>query len=170
MKNLAGVTSCDENIKNELEYASIPAIEASSKHSEVPYSLEGVLDTPYGRFEFRRAWDYWIVSGKVPLNLAEKLYENPEGKKSVRVSGHCGCPPPKERITWFDKEGKELKKKSIKKSLIDMGITEFDPKYRWVENPEVGKPFITDYHIDSQAGLLLFVLYLTKEWKTFENR
>jgi len=32
-----------------------------------------------------------------------------------------------------------------------------DGIYRWVEDPtKEGTPYITSYHIDSQAGLLLF--------------
>ena len=30
------------------------------------------------------------------IKIDEKLYENPIGKKDIRVAGDCGCPQPKE--------------------------------------------------------------------------
>jgi len=47
-------------------------------------------------FTFRRAWYYWMVSGMMPLEVARRLWDDPEGKRSVRVGGHCGCPSPDE--------------------------------------------------------------------------
>ena len=99
MKNLAGVPMCDVYIRAELEAAGIPIVEVPLDNTEVPYRLIGQL----GNFEFRRAWYYWIVSGRVPLEIAKELYANPIGKKDVRVTGHCGCPPPEDPwITYYD--------------------------------------------------------------------
>jgi hypothetical protein len=92
MPNLAGRHECDEYIKAELLMADIPGVLEPHEYSEVPYSYIGYLNG----FNFRRAWTYWVVSGPVPLDIAKKLYEDPEGKQSVRVAGHCGCPPPEE--------------------------------------------------------------------------
>jgi hypothetical protein len=89
MKNLAGVATCDEVIRKELETAGIPVIPGSS-HGEVPYSIYGKL----GRFTFKRAWYYWVVDGPTPIKVALAMYANPRGVKAVRVDGNCGCPPP----------------------------------------------------------------------------
>jgi len=127
--NMAGLPNCDEFIEKELIEAQIPIRSGHENwkytppktHSsgmivvanwedykahwdckdEVPYHIIGVL----GDITFKRAWYYWRVQGNVPLKIAKKMYEDPIGKKDVRVSGHCGCPPPKE---WCDKiEGKK---------------------------------------------------------------
>jgi hypothetical protein len=128
MKNLAGVKECDEFISHELELAGIHQIvldESERQNHEVPFTVIGLLGathfrkewdemlikspglvklfspkniTPHVSFIFCRAWYYWIVTGFVPLHVAEELYADPIGKKDVRVSGHCGCPAPKEWI------------------------------------------------------------------------
>ena len=95
-----------------------------SKPHEVPYSVVGLLGgellieqmnrypedsiirstlgVDYIRshhqapFVFTRGWYYWRVSGFIPLPIAEILYEDPVGRKDVRVAGHCGCPPPRD--------------------------------------------------------------------------
>lgn len=157
--NLAGLIECDPYVKLELQLAGITLRAAESK-GEVPCSLEGILITKLGEFKFRRAWYYWVVEGNVPLELAEAMYANEVGKKTVRVTGHCGCPPPKKWTTRIDDDGKEvadnkelkaIESDRIKESLIS------NPKYLWVDEPEkIGKLFITSYHIDSWEGLKLF--------------
>jgi len=89
--NLAGRHECDVYIKTELQLAGIDIIEENHQ-GEVPYHFSGKLND----FTFHRAWYYWMISGNTPLEIAQKLYENPEGQKNVRVAGHCGCPAPKE--------------------------------------------------------------------------
>jgi len=96
MRNLAGDRNCDAEIRNELVQAGIKIVQHRERlRSEVPASITGKL----GIFEFERAWYYWMVSGNVPLAVAQEMYENPVGKQDVRVIGHCGCPPPHEWTT-----------------------------------------------------------------------
>jgi len=118
--NMAGVTNCDLWIEKELYEAGIPIrsgyenwslregtkrndgiiitkdledyIHKYRSKSEVPYHVIGNIGD--GKFIFKRAWYYWMVSGNVPLKIANKLYKDPIGQKDVRVVGHCGCPPP----------------------------------------------------------------------------
>lgn len=92
MINLAGRKDCDTFIRQELEGAGVPIVTVHTVHSEVPYALIGRM----GRFEFHRAWYYWMVSGNVPMDAANEMYADPVGVTDVRVVGHCGCPPPKE--------------------------------------------------------------------------
>lgn len=120
MKNLAGVEDCDEHIRKELTEAGITIVDASEHKGEVPYRFIGVLGmqdfnemehsvicqydptriyAESSSFSFRRAWYYWVVVGYVPLYVAEELYNDPVGKKDVRVEGHCACPPPEEWAT-----------------------------------------------------------------------
>jgi hypothetical protein len=117
---MAGVPDCDKYIQAELLEAGIEIrsgaenwkytppktrnnglvvvanwndyMETWECKGEVPYHIIGVL----GDTTFKRAWYYWMVKCMVPLEVAEKMYEDPIGKKDVRVSGHCGCPPPNE--------------------------------------------------------------------------
>ncbi len=98
MENLAGDKYCDTKIRRELERARIPVKEVTRAHTEVPYSLIGVL----GDFQFHRAWYYWVVEGPVGLEVAEKMYEDPVGHTDIRVGGDAGCPPP---AKWAEDRG-----------------------------------------------------------------
>jgi hypothetical protein len=93
MKNLAGNNNCDTFIKKELKLAGVPVVHVYFEHPhEVPFTVIGKL----GDFTFRRAWYYWVVNGPVPMSVAIELYNNPIGRKDIRVDGHCGCPAPDE--------------------------------------------------------------------------
>jgi hypothetical protein len=165
MINLAGVKDCDKTIREELLIAKIPIIEKiKDKHTEVPYSIIGVLGgwyttfdpfetfeslktpeiyTNFYRFIFTRAWYYWVVSGSVPLVVAKELYADEYGKKDIRVTGHCGCPPPDEK---HPKSGRYY----------------WATPYDGVLAEESGYLSINSYHIDSQIGLCRFVEALRK--------
>lgn len=94
MKNLAGVETCDEAIRAELFIAEIPGelVIPDPVHHEVPFSYIGRL----GPFKLWRAWYYWVVEGRVPLDAANEMYAHEYGRRDVRVAGHCGCPSPDE--------------------------------------------------------------------------
>lgn len=133
MINLAGNQECDRYIREELTRAGIDIVEVplDRANGEVPYTLEGRLPG----YRFRRFWYYWVVDGRTPLDLAEHLYAHPEGRATVRVAGHCGCPPPAE----------------------------------WVKrDPDTGEQYVSNYHIDDQAGLLLFALVVQGKVKLEE--
>jgi len=158
MKTLAGDNGCDRHIRRELERARIDIVghDELPKHSEVPYLLTGKL----GGFTFVRAWSYWRVEGPMPLDKARELYDDPIGKTDVRVAGHCGCPPPKfPWVTHLTKDGRRLIKASRhEQSSMD----EHDPGWRdelvASADPE-GEAYqsvVSNYHIDSEAGLRLF--------------
>jgi hypothetical protein len=100
--NLAGCIDCDAYIQLELDLAGVPVIIAPKGNSEVPYTKHGELKIGEHVFIFHRAWYYWIVVGRIHLDIAKKLYATELGQKSVRVAGHCGCPPPEQ---WVDEEG-----------------------------------------------------------------
>lgn len=89
--NLAGNIASDAYVKLELDLAGIPA-EEGERYGEPGTCFKGKL----GEYTFKRAWYYWMVSGPVPLDKAKIMYADEEGKKSVRVAGHCGCPPPED--------------------------------------------------------------------------
>ena len=120
MINLAGVEECDVTILEELEKAGIDIYNIKEPgRSEVPYTVYGGLGgTPLDKdgqgfmdrhgimvktmkdfvsFTFERAWYYWMVRGYVPLDIAVEMYENPNGRKDIRVAGHCACPHP---VDW----------------------------------------------------------------------
>jgi hypothetical protein len=165
MINLAGVKNCDETIREELTRAGIDIVDipADERRGEVPASIMGEL----GKYKFKRAWYYWIVNGHIPIEIADKLYEHPEGKISIRVDGHCGCPNPREyRHVWIDEQNNilHLREELHKWDTFHMNEQELLEKYkvRFVDNRETyGMGVISGYHIDTQAGLLLFVLAVT---------
>ncbi len=153
MKNLAGVATCDEDIRRELARSYIDAVDIKRGNTEVPYSVIGKL----GDMTFKRGWCYWVVNCRVPLEIARALYADPVGKTDIRVAGHCGCLPPEEWITRLDDQGHVLYANSERptdESLVNLLESQGN---RFVDDPSSeGKPFVTSYHIDSEVGLRVF--------------
>lgn len=100
MKNLASRTNGpevnDPMLKAELAAAGIPwesheiLVDGSG---EVKSSIIGLL---HG-WTFKRAWYYWMCSGPgIDVETAERLHA--QFGQVVRVSGHCGCPSPRQ---WY---------------------------------------------------------------------
>jgi hypothetical protein len=182
MINLAGKEDCDHHIADELLRAGIDTIEVPKSEGEVPFSIEGRLGHPesgLGFIRLWRAWYYWVAVGNIPLSVAKVLYDHPEGKKTVRVDGHCACPAPEAPwIKWINAEtGQEMmaqadyeaqckKYSDITKddALWTILYEDMPKKYQIVPAPELhgGVQCVTCYHIDSQAGLLLYAQEVTK--------
>lgn len=151
MENLARNPTCDMFIERELRDAGIRLVRGNRQEGEVPATISGAL----GAFTFTRAWYYWIVEGKMPLDVAKELYEDPVGKTDVRVAGHGGCPPPEDPwIRWEDSKEREIYPLSSKPK----NYPESEPGYEaFFEDPsKIGKGYITLYHIDTEEGLKLF--------------
>ena len=165
MINLAGKKDCDKHIIDELTRAGIDTVQLLKSNSEVPYKVIGVLD----HYTFKRAWYYWVVSGDTPMDLAKKIYAHPEGKATVRAGGHCGCEPPEtqsrlplgkdgmELITQEEIDRTEKKYPNIEKSDIWKNILN---THRVATSEEQNNKVVNGYHIDSQAGLLLFSMMI----------
>lgn len=163
MNNLAGSNKASKEVASELELAGIPAITNNDGwRNEVSTNVQGLL----GGFHFSRAWKYWVVSGNVPLVVAQKLYENDLGKKDIRVAGHCGCPPPENPwLLWQTADGKKLVSSGeedefdlfIKSGYLDPSVKDGIIFANIEDFPKLGEAYVDLYHIDSQAGLNLFV-------------
>lgn len=136
------------------------------------------LITEFGDISIRKSHNYyWVADGKVPLEVAQKLYDHSMGRNAVRVAGHCMCPPPKDWAKWFDDDGHQLMSNSSltqylnedgsrknPESIIWLSLD--DPKYKWVDDPsKEGRGFIDVYHIDTTESLLFFVVTLINELK-----
>lgn len=164
MINLAGRSDCDQHIARELRHARITPERCEPSGHEVNASIVGRLPG----FLFKRAWNYYVVEGRVPIDVAHALYEDPLGRDDVRVAGHCGCPPPTDPwLTYLDVDGRELLILGDPKHDIMSGDSEIvgrvnaemKAKYRWVEDRAAAagrRVFVDLYHIDSVAGLRLF--------------
>lgn len=169
MQNLAGKTieETDKIIEWELERCLIPIVRGKPSTGEVQTHLIG----KWKNFTFTRAWSYWIVLGKVPIEIARKMYANKVGKTDIRVVGHCGCPPPDEWVRWDDpvsgkrvlatgerKRFTEILEKGPETVLGKLAKEELE-RHLFVDNPESEKMvgYIDYYHIDSELGLYIFV-------------
>jgi hypothetical protein len=171
MKNLAGDKDADKFILDELKRVRIPVIDAPPHKGEVPYTKMGKL----GDFEFTRAWYYWVVEGRVPLHVAQDLYEDPVGKTDIRVAGHCACPPPEEWADYYDEKDDLLVHHSEKKQFEHFVKNKQLPESvmqgkRFVKADELWSPvkkhdtavhikprgYVRSYHIDSEVGLRIF--------------
>ena len=165
MINLAGNENADRFIQEELYLAGIPIVEVEKTNSEVPYTFIGVV----GKWTFRRAWYYWIVSVQdgvpgLPVDGAVKMHETPYPVKSdiktlgkvIRCGGHCGAPSPLESGAYplfnadFKKECEEMGKNY---ALLTYG--EISELY---DAGQLKSPrYVKSYHIDDQIGLNGFV-------------
>ena len=97
MKNLAGVETCDADIRRELMGANI-AVEAVEKtRSEVPYTLIGKLCG----WTFKRAWYYWMASAPEGEGVHETDAEslNEQWHNEVRVAGFAGGTKVSDRLS-----------------------------------------------------------------------
>ncbi|PWU23463.1 hypothetical protein C5B42_02820 [Candidatus Cerribacteria bacterium 'Amazon FNV 2010 28 9'] len=152
MKNLAGDRNCDESIRRELERARIPAVSIEKRNTEVPYTVIGQLSD----FTFTRAWYYWVVTGRVPVSVAEELYQDPVGKDDVRAGGHAGGHPIEGYVVaYLDVEGNKILPLTQRQQFQELELS--TEGYVFYENPkEMGSGFVTSYHIDSEVGLRLF--------------
>jgi hypothetical protein len=168
MKNLAGDPDCDRQIESELTRCGVQVVRNQPRDGEVQSSLRGKL----GNFGFFRVWRYWIATGRVPLQIARELYDDPVGRTDIRVNGDCSRPPPEGRqILWLDRKDRKLLPMSEWNSIVnrwgedDPIVKEVrnDPKIRFVNNPAAkGKGFIDTYHIDTETGLRVFADTLKK--------
>lgn len=131
-------------------------------HGETTYwSLEGVL----GPFVIDYGRGYWIARGPMPLEVARELYAQPIGRDAVRVAGHCCCPPPEAPwITWRAPDGRQVVPLAEREKCVAWigrlwkTEAELDASYLFSDDPtSAGAAFVESYHIDTEAGLILFV-------------
>ena len=178
MQNVAGKTpiEADSQLSMELEGAGISVVRAPipHPHPEVHTHVTGLL----GEIVFRRAWYYWCVDCWIPYAVALEMWNDPLGKKDVRVGGHCGCPSPLEYGTqWVNADtGKDIlhtrektQCEAVVNSRTDGMLFEISKKIL-NENEFADAPseaaklhgFVDSYHIDSYEGLKLFVATVKK--------
>ncbi len=91
MDNLAGceLDSGTKLAREELEFAGVDVLElpeSMTTRGEVKIRVAGHID----RWDFHRAWYYWVVKGPgLPLEYAVPLDE--KWGKEARVGGDCAC-------------------------------------------------------------------------------
>jgi hypothetical protein len=167
MENLAGNPGADRYVRRELARARVPAVEGGADGGgEVPATVTGRL----GGFSFRRAWYYWVVTGPVPLEVAERLYEDPVGQTDVRAGGHCGCPHPSQQAEWIAPDGRRVVPTEEREKMLEMSrhsqvlaktfadsLAEKDVTFSDDPPSLRARQFVTLYHIDSEVGLRIFV-------------
>lgn len=157
MKNLAGRSDSDAECVSELLAAGIQIEVVEKPYGEPQTRIVGKL----GGIEFRRAWYYWIASGRVPFDVAQRLYADPIGQRDVRVVGHCGCPPPEEWVHWFDGDepvciDPDGEEETTFKRLVAKGSLGVKDMPRFSKTTDSLQGYIETYHIDSAEGLRLF--------------
>lgn len=181
MKNLAGAPE-DEvltQVKSELSVARIEAVAdtwVDGERGEVNTTMGGrIVVDPYNpdmTITLKRAWRYWIAKGPVALDIAKELYQDPAGRRDIRVAGHCGCPPPEQWAEHFSKKGRRLLPLTEKarvnqlvketpegtETFITAAIKQLLNESDFVENPaeEAAWSYVDCYHIDSEVGLRVF--------------
>lgn len=80
----------DDLISEELLTAGIPIVSLPERiRGEVPSKVAGKL----GLFKFERRWVYWSASlggRSVDPAFVESIYDNPFGKRAIRINGYSG--------------------------------------------------------------------------------
>jgi len=169
MINLAGNHNCNKEIEAELRRAKIASVVINDTNGEVPASIGGVIHSKFGDITLTRAWRYWVAKGNIPLEIAKDLYADPVGVTDIRVTGHCGCPPPEDPWLEYEHESKEIvldvdgsqekeikyfiQKGTIKKDCLDRVIFVSSKEER---KEKAQKVFVKMYHIDTEIGLRVF--------------
>lgn len=178
MENLAGHSDPDSIIEQELFVVGIEPCYGPRSTSEVTTRVSGKLAADADIiFTFTRAWRYWVVKGVMPLLLAKDIYKHKYGRKACRAGGHCASPPPEEQVTYIhtpDGRKVEILNDSTRENFrkLDQGEIESDffvevlTKVRkevlYVDSVEERNKlstyaYVDTYHIDTLAGLKLFV-------------
>ncbi len=175
MKNLAGHPQATELIVEELNSCGINLVNEPKPLGEPLSLVSGWL----GNYSFMRAWTYWIVEGKVPLKVAQQLYEDPLGARDVRVNGHCDrLAPVESQLKFYNSLGypvylpsdrdlmEKIRKEDpqpshAKRIMVDKFLNHSEFSENRMEIPNV-ESFVEVYHIDSLAGLKLFITKLNE--------
>lgn len=115
---------------------------------------------------------YYLVEGRVPLELANQLYDDPVGRTDIRVACHCMCPPPAEWATWYAPSGRKIvgldqqdeclryvnSSSEYMRGVAERLLQELD----FAEDPSAvpgAEGFVESYHVDSEVGLRVFSDY-----------
>lgn len=157
MRNLVGSKDSDIWCSAELTAAGIPIEIVDEPYHEPQTRVKGRL----GGVEFSRASYYWAARGRVPLDVARRIYEHPIGRKGVRVAGHCGCPPPEEWVRYYDGDERvcvdpDGSEEEDFDNFIASGVLAEGDKPRFAKSADGLTAYVESYHIDSAEGLRLF--------------
>jgi len=150
----------------ELQAAGVPIVLLSPESI-----LEGVdsrAGGELGSFTFRRSFSryYWVVRGPMPLDAAQRIYVNPDGRYYVRAGGHGSARHPRDETTWRAPDGRQIaidpggKQRAELATLITQhpGLAEKAADYLWcdaLEEVEGARGFVELYHVDTAGGLRL---------------
>ena len=177
MENLAGYAAADSVIEEELFTVGIEPCYGPRSTGEVATQVTGKVEAADGTvFTFIRAWRYWIVKGELPLSVALELYKHPYGKR-CRAGGHCASPSPETQATYrhtpdglevsiLDANTREnfqkLDRGEIESTFLAEVLTKIRKEILFVDSvAERDKlstfAFVPEYHVDTLAGLKLFV-------------
>lgn len=136
----------------------LPGLDSPTEKIAV-YEVRATL----GKYQFRRAWYYWIVKGPVPLEVAKEMYAAPEGRHDVRAGGHCGAPPPETQVHHIAPDGKPAILKSEMDEYRGTSVEErLKDKVTEMESFDGCEVYVETYHIDTPEGLRLYVDTLRK--------
>lgn len=177
MENLAGYAAADSVIEEELFTVGIEPCYGPRSTGEVATRVTGKMEAADGTvFTFIRAWRYWIVKGELPLFVAQELYKHPYGKR-CRAGGDCTSPPPETQATYrhtMDGRKVEILNDSTRENFrkLDQGeieseffaevLTKVRKEILYVDSVEERNKlstfgYVDTYHVDTLAGLKLFV-------------
>ena len=148
-------------IRQELENANIEINEVSISElqRENLKKLVGVLDTPIrgslkknGKVtaDFIRRSGFWLVHTEIPLEIANLLFDNPDGRKSIIINGVDNYYRPEK---YARPSGEEIDKAA---SILKREISPSEIMTLYRKGIIKGDLYIGLYRICKQEGLRLF--------------
>lgn len=142
--NLARSEPFSDAVVEEVTAACVAEMESAGIAPYVFGHLFGKSEVPskamgqFGMWGFKRAWYYWVAEGPgLPVEVAERLHA--EHGRAVRVSGHCGCPSPREWYKGFGVGSYHVDSQEGLKALVDALRSVYDPATDPDVSPRTGK-------------------------------
>lgn len=162
VRNLVKHPDADTFCELELRRAGIDVVMLPApQDDEVATRVTGKI----GDVTLTRAHYYWRASGKVPADVARRLYADPVGRKDVRANGHCECLAPGERgadFEWFNADGQRVEidpdgsGEAAYAHFVTRGWFKASDAPLFAKSTDGLTGYITSYDIDSAEGLALF--------------
>lgn len=160
-RNMAGkpVEEVDNELRSELTICGVEIVESPIElaHPEVHTHLTGKLGDNITMF---RNWYYWVVKCEIPVEVAQEMFDDPAGRRDVRVVGYAGNVDSLDHWVDYRKGDTIVARTETKPADYDTPAWDgYRDKIIFVDDPanEPGvRGFIGSYHIDSEIGLRYF--------------
>jgi hypothetical protein len=142
-------------LRDALLRAKIEIVEPTEPTTDLVQGKIGAVSFSWGN-------GYWVAKGRVPIELARLLHEDPGSRWSVRAGGHGNAPPPDEYgVKWFGADDVEIAPMT---EAEEAELRAFFARHKWeidfrivrsLDDVPERRGFVDCYHVDDLLGLRL---------------